>query len=898
MSLQTLERSSPSPQESISESEDQGSLSSYEGFVCREGCAICLTPRPGASVGKHKGSLRIMNHLRKLNKLMRPQDAIRLGVELERCTVRPVTRYMVVISTQGVQDTEETIVLGTEQSADVIKICLVLPLWRNTEIKLDGDGGFSVHCQDKHHMLKPLSVQSMWTALQFLFKATEQARSYNYYDGGLSHTWMTFYQAQLTDDGIALNEWRLQGSLLSFRPDSPIYYDVKGLADWTQLDAEKRAFKDTLIQKLRDVMLHLDLDTASSRQIRQQLENEMMMNLKEYRGFLDQQMLYIVGQLEEPSKIHEYLYLGTEWNASNLLELKEMGVEYILNMTKEIDNFYPESFKYKTIRVYDLPESELLKHWDDTYKFIKEVKERKSKLLVHCKMGISRSAATVIAYTMKEYRMSLEDALSFVRSQRSCIKPNHGFMSQLKAYEGILKARYNDLFGTQAPSRITFQSRSSSDPNIRQRLFVNEEELEIQLADGERGQETPQDAHEHNEVEDEPPQMRPVSAGTHPPLNSTKTSPLQIPLVLESRVHQSLPPEKAEGMMNYLESLDTHHIEDERDLGINDPSSSESESPFSSPPFTPPDEDGMTFQRYTSTIKSMRKTETSHNSSDVLAASTLSPNDSVHSRVARATSLPSSLRPSSASERSYPSNQLSPSKRSLTSQEKLNEVGEEEVGGADMEVGGDKGEGKEQINPTLITSVTNRIKEIEKMNNRPSSAGKRSNLSRASSEESLPSCQSRDVHVHVSDVHETTPSPIQTEQPIVNESSNTTEVLAKEVVGGADISTCDSPNTRYQRATKAASMLGQKRSALSSPEANNPPTGGGAVNAISDEGAVPQEREGGEGSKGVRELLGVFDKQSSTKGGGGELKRTSSLRGSTDVVHLLSHKRGASIGDI
>ena len=74
-------------------------------------------------------------------------------------------------------------------------------------------------------------------------------------------------------------------------------------------DAEKRAFKDTLIQKLRDVMLHLDLDTASSRQIRQQLENEMMMNLKEYRGFLDQQMLYIVGQLEEPSKIHEYLYL-------------------------------------------------------------------------------------------------------------------------------------------------------------------------------------------------------------------------------------------------------------------------------------------------------------------------------------------------------------------------------------------------------------------------------------------------------------------------------------------------------------------------------------------------------------------------------------------------------------
>ena len=342
--------------------------------------------------------------------------------------------------------------------------------------------------------------------------------------------------------------------------------------------------------------------------------------------------------------------------------------------------------------------------------------------------------------------------------------------------------------------------------------------------------------------------------------------------------------------MNYLESLDTHHIEDERDLGINDPSSSESESPFSSPPFTPPDEDGMTFQRYSSAIKSLRKTEAGHNSSDVLASSTLSPNDSVHSRVARATSLPSSLRPSSASERSYPSNQLSPSKRSLTSQEKLNEVGEEEE-----EVGGDKSEGKEQINPTLITSVTNRIKEIEKMNNRPSS-GRQSNLSHASSEESLPSCQSRDVH-------ETTPSPMQTDQPvIINESPDTMQVLPKDVVVVADFSTCDSPNTRYQRATKAASMLEQKRSALASPESNNPPTTTGpAVNAVSDEPAVPQEKgkEEGEGIKGVRELLDVFDKHSSTKGGGGgELKRSSSLRSSTDVVHLLSHKRGASIGDI
>ena len=44
------------PHSSQQESEaDQHSCSSYEGFVTREGCAVCLSPRPGASVGKHGG---------------------------------------------------------------------------------------------------------------------------------------------------------------------------------------------------------------------------------------------------------------------------------------------------------------------------------------------------------------------------------------------------------------------------------------------------------------------------------------------------------------------------------------------------------------------------------------------------------------------------------------------------------------------------------------------------------------------------------------------------------------------------------------------------------------------------------------------------------------------------
>lgn len=62
-------------------------------------------------------------------------------------------------------------------------------------------------------------------------------------------------------------------------------------------------------------------------------------------------------------------------------------------------------------------------------------------VLVHCKMGVSRSASTVIAYAMKQQRWPLDVALAFVRDRRSIIKPNEGFMKQLQTYNGILNAR-------------------------------------------------------------------------------------------------------------------------------------------------------------------------------------------------------------------------------------------------------------------------------------------------------------------------------------------------------------------------------------------------------------------------------------------------------------------------
>ncbi|KAG8147842.1 hypothetical protein E2320_022752, partial [Naja naja] len=71
---------------------------------------------------------------------------------------------MVVVSTNGRQDTEENIVLGVDFSSNDSTVCtmgLVLPLWSDALIHLDGDGGFSVSTDNRIHIFKPVSVQAM-----------------------------------------------------------------------------------------------------------------------------------------------------------------------------------------------------------------------------------------------------------------------------------------------------------------------------------------------------------------------------------------------------------------------------------------------------------------------------------------------------------------------------------------------------------------------------------------------------------------------------------------------------------------------------------------------------------------------------------------------------------------
>ncbi|OAV85024.1 hypothetical protein PTTG_30860 [Puccinia triticina 1-1 BBBD Race 1] len=59
------------------------------------------------------------------------------------------------------------------------------------------------------------------------------------------------------------------------------------------------------------------------------------------------------------------------------------------------------------------------------------------KVLVHCLVGVSRSASIVIAHVMKHCQLDLTSAYLMVRSRRLniLIQPNHLFMWSIKRLE-------------------------------------------------------------------------------------------------------------------------------------------------------------------------------------------------------------------------------------------------------------------------------------------------------------------------------------------------------------------------------------------------------------------------------------------------------------------------------
>jgi dual specificity MAP kinase phosphatase len=83
------------------------------------------------------------------------------------------------------------------------------------------------------------------------------------------------------------------------------------------------------------------------------------------------------------------------------------------------------------------------------YIYTESTREANGKILIHCRVGVSRSATITIAYVMRHLNRSLVSSYLFVRARRLnvIIQPNLKFMYELLQYEQKLTGRMSISWG-------------------------------------------------------------------------------------------------------------------------------------------------------------------------------------------------------------------------------------------------------------------------------------------------------------------------------------------------------------------------------------------------------------------------------------------------------------------
>lgn len=132
--------------------------------------------------------------------------------------------------------------------------------------------------------------------------------------------------------------------------------------------------------------------------------------------------------------IENWLYLGSQ-DACDLDIIKKFNITYLLSVGIEsppIQNFNGFIKDSLFVQCLDLPETQFKPILNTAIDFIEMVKHNNGILLIHCNAGVSRSASIVIGYLIKNHNYNFQNAYEFVKSKRECIRPNDGFLKQLK----------------------------------------------------------------------------------------------------------------------------------------------------------------------------------------------------------------------------------------------------------------------------------------------------------------------------------------------------------------------------------------------------------------------------------------------------------------------------------
>ncbi|XP_072534293.1 dual specificity protein phosphatase 13A [Salminus brasiliensis] len=141
------------------------------------------------------------------------------------------------------------------------------------------------------------------------------------------------------------------------------------------------------------------------------------------------------------------LFLGDMFMSHDRYGLWRLGITHVLNAAhgkmccKGSDDFYGTTVKYYGVAANDLPTFDISPFFYPSAQYIHQaLSTAGAKIFVHCAVGVSRSAALVLAYLMIFHNYTLMDAILKVKEKR-WIFPNRGFLKQLITLDSMLKSQ-------------------------------------------------------------------------------------------------------------------------------------------------------------------------------------------------------------------------------------------------------------------------------------------------------------------------------------------------------------------------------------------------------------------------------------------------------------------------
>ncbi len=138
---------------------------------------------------------------------------------------------------------------------------------------------------------------------------------------------------------------------------------------------------------------------------------------------------------------HPYILIGDKNFARDRAALRHQRVLYVINVTPPLTsggvaNFFEKegSIEYLRLPLRDVAADSILPHVAPAVEFLQRARVRADGcVLVHCNEGKSRSAGIVVAFLMRAYNRSFDDALAAVQAVRPQAEPRETFARQLRS---------------------------------------------------------------------------------------------------------------------------------------------------------------------------------------------------------------------------------------------------------------------------------------------------------------------------------------------------------------------------------------------------------------------------------------------------------------------------------